>query len=481
VRVMFQTADGAQTARELTGAFRLGRGEECAVRFPDREISRTHSEVYWQDGGWWVRDLQSTNGTYLDGVSIERAKLEGAVTLRLGSDGPEIRLEVVAPVASAAPPAAEDAMDATEIHSPRTMSFYRQHYLEGDATDPAGPRTIMIRQAFVKAVTRRRRIYLAIIAAVAFAGTGAGLLSLHQHQQLARNRQLAEDLFYNMKELQLKLSVLAARVAADDTAARPALEAGRVRVAELQHSYDRFLEELKIYKADVPEEQRLVLRVARVFGECEVAMPPDLLHEVDRYIDKWKADQRLSQAIARAKGSGYASLVVSDMVKDNLPPQFFYVALQESDFKLDVCGPKTRWGIAKGPWQFMPSTAVAYGLHLGPLYLLRKSDPRDDRHDFVRSTHAAAAYLRDLYNNDAQGSGLLTVASYNWGQNNVLDFIRTLPENPRERNFWRLLMQYRRKVPRETYNYVFRIFSAAVIGENPKLFGFDFDNPLVQH
>jgi hypothetical protein len=33
-------------------------------------------------------------------------------------------------------------------------------------------------------------------------------------------------------------------------------------------------------------------------------------------------------------------------------------------------------------------------------------------------------------------------------------------------------------VPKETYNYVFYIFSAAVIGENPKLFGFDFDNPL---
>ena len=36
----------------------------------------------------------------------------------------------------------------------------------------------------------------------------------------------------------------------------------------------------------------------------------------------------------------------------------------------------------------------------------------------------------------------------------------------------------KKKIPNETYNYVFYIFSAAVIGENPKLFGFDFDNPL---
>jgi len=33
-------------------------------------------------------------------------------------------------------------------------------------------------------------------------------------------------------------------------------------------------------------------------------------------------------------------------------------------------------------------------------------------------------------------------------------------------------------VPPETYKYVFSIVSAAVIGENPRLFGFPFDNPL---
>ena len=53
-----------------------------------------------------------------------------------------------------------------------------------------------------------------------------------------------------------------------------------------------------------------------------------------------------------------------------------------------------------------------------------------------------------------------------------------MPENPRERNFWLLLEKFVSRIPDETYNYIFRIFSAAVIGENPRLFGFDFDNPL---
>jgi len=52
------------------------------------------------------------------------------------------------------------------------------------------------------------------------------------------------------------------------------------------------------------------------------------------------------------------------------------------------------------------------------------------------------------------------------------------PVNPRERNFWQLLSKHRDKIPQETYDYVFYIISAAVIGENPRMFGFNFDNPL---
>jgi hypothetical protein len=71
------------------------------------------------------------------------------------------------------------------------------------------------------------------------------------------------------------------------------------------------------------------------------------------------------------------------------------------------------------------------------------------------------------------------MACYNWGEDSVLPLVRSLPANPRERNFWKLLEKAREKIPKETYDYVYYIFSAAVIGENPKLFGFDFENPLI--
>jgi hypothetical protein len=52
-----------------------------------------------------------------------------------------------------------------------------------------------------------------------------------------------------------------------------------------------------------------------------------------------------------------------------------------------------------------------------------------------------------------------------------------MPENPRDRNFWQVLKK--EKVPRETYDYVFYIFSASVICQNPSLFGFDFVPPAL--
>jgi hypothetical protein len=55
--------------------------------------------------------------------------------------------------------------------------------------------------------------------------------------------------------------------------------------------------------------------------------------------------------------------------------------------------------------------------------------------------------------------------------------IAEMPDNPRERNFWKFIQRF--QLPKETYDYVFYIFAAAVIGEDPKHFGFTFNPPLL--
>ena len=183
---------------------------------------------------------------------------------------------------------------------------------------------------------------------------------------------------------------------------------------------------------------------------------------------------KLQKAIAEAENKGYYRRIAAALLAQDLPPQFFYLALQESSFDTYAIGPRTYKGIAKGMWQFIPETAIKYGLQLGPLYELSRPDPADDRHNFQKSTDAAARYLRFIYLTDAQASGLLVMASYNWGEGKVIPLIQSLPNNPRDRNFWRLLSAYRNKIPQETYDYVFYIVAAAVIGENPRLFWIRF-------
>jgi hypothetical protein len=179
-----------------------------------------------------------------------------------------------------------------------------------------------------------------------------------------------------------------------------------------------------------------------------------------------------------AVNNNYNKIITREFLKSHLPPQFFYLALQESSFKERTVGPKTNYGFAKGIWQFIPQTAMQYGLKVGPLLELPSYDIRDERFNFDKATKAAVRYINNIYQTKAQASGLLVIASYNWGENNINKIISKMPDNPKERNFWKVLEMYRDKIPNETYDYVFYIISAAVIGENPQLFGFNFKNPL---
>jgi len=51
----------------------IGRGEEAKFRIQQDSVSRRHCEVFIKDGGVYVRDLGSTNGTFLDGEQVTAA------------------------------------------------------------------------------------------------------------------------------------------------------------------------------------------------------------------------------------------------------------------------------------------------------------------------------------------------------------------------------------------------------------------------
>jgi membrane-bound lytic murein transglycosylase D len=479
------------TPLEFSTSFRIGRGDGCEVRILNEYVSRVHAEVAPEKDGWRIRDLNSSNGLYRQGEKVDNFLIGSVESIRFGVEGPELSFRIKRPPVPEKPASSTIGNNLFKsdpsIGDDSMVARYAERYfrtpVEGEAV---GEHTMYVRRAFVqvqtqqtKAHTRQRLILFAVIGFLLVAGAITGGYTYRLHRDALRQREIAHNLFYAMKSLDVEIGE-AERIAmsADRKQGLEAVNKFEARRQEMQSNYDRFLATLHIYDPKATEQHRLILRVARVFGECELDMPPDFENEVLRYIKYWQSTGRFTKDIRLAKEKGYTRTIPDALLARGLPVQFFYLALQESDFDHYRSGPLTRKGFAKGMWQFIPETAVKYGLHLGPLVDLGRLDPADERGNVDKSTDAASRYLQMLYSTDAQASGLLVMACYNWGEGQVLPLVRSMPMNPRERNFWRLLAEHRNQIPQETYDYVFYITSAAVIGENPRLFGFDFDNPL---
>jgi membrane-bound lytic murein transglycosylase D len=473
VRVRIEGGIAPQSDLLFTETFRIGRDKSCGVRMKEPSVSKFHSEIRFDGESWWVHDLESTNGTYLDGVRIERAPLPSEGRVELGRGGPILRLAIegIKPVER------KEEASAGTAEGQGSATQFIERYLTSSPAGKAGEHTLMVRRAFERIRKKQSKRYMLVIGVTLVLLGAVGGVAVYQQRRLQHVRGVAENIFYTMKALELQVAQAETMaLSSSDTKQLSEMEAKRARFKEMEQNYDQFVEEIGFFGKKMGKDEKIIFRMARLFGECEIDIPDGFVKEVRGYIGKWKTTDRLEKAIKHAKRSGYVQKIVDQLLARHLPPQFFYLALKESGFDERTVGPETRYGIAKGIWQFIPATAVQYGLRTGPLVELRRYDPRDDRYDFEKATRAASMYLMDLYNTEAQASGLLVIASYNWGENNILPIVRKMPENPRERNFWHLLKEH--KIPRETYDYVLYIFSAAVIGENPRLFGFDFENPL---
>ncbi len=72
---------------ESEGLLRIGRYENLEVALNDTSVSRQHAEVALTELGWVVRDLGSTNGSYVNGLRVGRAdtKLQEGDILRCGN------------------------------------------------------------------------------------------------------------------------------------------------------------------------------------------------------------------------------------------------------------------------------------------------------------------------------------------------------------------------------------------------------------
>jgi hypothetical protein len=81
---------------DLFGGLTIGRSSEADVRIEDRFASGVHARLYGRGAGYYVEDMNSTNGTYLNGQLLEgEAELSDLDSVKIGDT--EFRFELDVP------------------------------------------------------------------------------------------------------------------------------------------------------------------------------------------------------------------------------------------------------------------------------------------------------------------------------------------------------------------------------------------------
>lgn len=85
-RLLWRDEPGKVRSLELPGKLVIGRDVECGLQFSDSRVSRRHCEITLLRGVAWVADLESTNGTCVNGVRLnDPAPLREGDIITIGS------------------------------------------------------------------------------------------------------------------------------------------------------------------------------------------------------------------------------------------------------------------------------------------------------------------------------------------------------------------------------------------------------------
>jgi membrane-bound lytic murein transglycosylase D len=146
-------------------------------------------------------------------------------------------------------------------------------------------------------------------------------------------------------------------------------------------------------------------------------------------------------------------MIAKVLTQEGLPEELGYLALLESEFVVDTV---SRNG-AVGLWQFIAATGRRYGLRIDQWV--------DERRDPVKSTRAAAAYLKDLHN--YFGRWYLATAAYNAGPGAIDKAL----EQSGAKDFWSI--KAKAQMSEETRNFVPKFVAIALIAMEPQKYGFN--------
>ena len=154
---------------------------------------------------------------------------------------------------------------------------------------------------------------------------------------------------------------------------------------------------------------------------------------VRKFIDRYTGRLRHSVSYMLGASNFYTPIFEEALEAYGLPLELKYLPVIES-----ALNPKaTSHAGAAGLWQFMVATGKQYGLEVNSLV--------DERRDPIKSSYAAAQYLKDLYKIFNDWS--LVIAAYNCGPENIN---KASHRAGGEADYWKIYPY----LPRETRGYV---------------------------
>ena len=195
--------------------------------------------------------------------------------------------------------------------------------------------------------------------------------------------------------------------------------------------------------------------------DTRYSVPMVYNEHVEAYINLFQTRLRDRFSTWLARSGQYLPMMQKILKKNDLPEDLAFLPLIESGFN-----PKAySRAKAAGPWQFIQPTGKLYGLRVNKWI--------DERRDPVKSTVAAANYLKNLYG--IFQSWALSLASYNAGEGKISRAMTTT----RAEDFWEL--KESDHIRNETKDYVPKFMAATIIAKDPKKYGFfiDYHAPLV--
>lgn len=500
-RLIIRSPGQADREVEINGEAALGRAPDNLVRIDDRMVSQYHAVVERRGDSFWLNDLDSTNGTAVNGdlLTGERRLHSGDVI----SIGGVADIVFAGDSRSSEPPARPvPSQEETAANAPPEAPASVLHAPSAVAGSRLSPWVIIA--AAVAGIALAGAVVLVAVNAAASTDAEVRVLSPETGSTIRRAQTIRVEI-EEVKEIDEVIYLLDGVEFA--SAGYPPFEATldpselqtRVRnLASGNHVLTVTVQDKQGNKTPQPDEVLLAFDLDSTIADArdttEVAEKPGKTLPPPSQpgpVDVAALSRNLAAAISgkswydfdpqmadeiRRRTAAYRANVIDDASRyrrqignafngKGLPPAIgFVMALSESQFK----EPASAAGGAKiGFWQVPRQIALEQGYVLPDESAAALADVR-------RSAEIAAAYINDLVN--AFGGTdhfMYAIACYGMPLNQAARVRARLEEiDPTitdRRDFWRMVRAG--VVPREAAERVARFFAAGIVAENPQSFG----------